>query len=462
MAVTLSNNSRKLWDYFRKAGCSDWSVAGLMGNLWAESGLRSNNLQDSNEKKIGLTDVQYTNAVDIGTYSPEAFENDKAGYGLAQWTWHTRKAKLLAFAKSKRKSIGDFDMQVDFLLSELTGSYGSLWTILKTAKNVRSASDAVLTQFEVPYDMSETVRRTRAGYGEEFFRAYSGVGQGVTGGSGVSGGINTGIDWNTPCKTAEELAKRCRAVAQGYKTLYVHGCFGAAMKESVKKYYYKNTSYNAQPERQAMIRAASADTFGFDCVCLIKGILWGWRGDASAANGGAVYRSNSVPDINADMMINQCSGVSRDFSRIEVGEALWMQGHIGIYIGGGLAVECTPKWENKVQITSVNRYVAGYNRRDWTSHGKLPYVSYTGKADGEKPVSVSEKKSFKVGDIVTFAGGSQYYSSMSLSPASIKAKPGKAKITVVATSSWVKHPYHLVGVSGGSDVFGWVDGDLLT
>lgn len=421
-----------------------------MGNLWAESCMRPNNLEDGYEKKFGLTDAQYTTAVDTGSYSAERFATDKAGYGLAQWTWHTRKRKLLAFAKSKGKSVGDLETQLEFLRTELTNEFQEVLVVLKSSRSVRAASDAVLTKFEVPYDMSEAVKKTRAGYGEEFKKAYSDE----TGGK-VSAPV--GIDWKQPVRTAAELARRCEAVAKSFKTLYVHGCFGAAMKESVKPYYLQNTSYNAQADRQAMIRAASADTFGFDCVCLIKGILWGWRGDASAANGGAVYKANGVPDINADMMINQCAAISRDFSKIEVGEALWMQGHIGVYIGSGLAVECTPKWENKVQITSVNRTIAGFNRRDWTSHGKLPYVSYAGTVQDK--VNAGGKKKFSVGETVMFGGGDQYYTSVSAQPSSIKAKAGKAKITVIATGSAAKHPYHIIGVTGGSNVYGWVDED---
>jgi hypothetical protein len=47
-------------------------------------------------------------------------------------------------------------------------------------------------------------------------------------------------------------------------------------------------------------------------------------------------------------------------------------------------VECTPKWENKVQITACNCTKAGYNRRDWVKHGKLPYVSYEQKQSIEQ------------------------------------------------------------------------------
>jgi hypothetical protein len=121
---------------------------------------------------------------------------------------------------------------------------------------------------------------------------------------------------------------------------------------------------------------ATPDTFGFDCVCLIKGVLWGWTGDLNARYGGAKYQSNGVPDIDETTMFNKCSDISTDFSHLEMGEAVWMKGHIGIYIGNGLAVECSPKWGDCVQITACNCSRKGYNRRDWTKHGKLPYVKY--------------------------------------------------------------------------------------
>lgn len=179
--------------------------------------------------------------------------------------------------------------------------------------------------------------------------------------------------------SGRQLAEKAVDIARNYKTLYVMGCFGAPMTAYNKQRYSQNHSYNKQPNRTAMIQAASSDTFGFDCVCLIKGILWGWKGDQNALYGGAKYASNGVPDYGADTMINVCKGVSSDFSRIEIGEAVWMSGHIGIYVGDGLAVECTPKWQNKVQVTAVGNIgtKTGYNTRTWTKHGKLPWVDYS-------------------------------------------------------------------------------------
>lgn len=186
---------------------------------------------------------------------------------------------------------------------------------------------------------------------------------------------------------ASEFVAKAIDIAKNYKTLYVMGCFGAPMTAANKKRYTQNHNYNKQAARTAMINAASADTFGFDCVCLIKGLLWGWCGDASKSYGGATYptaamfAAGAVPDLSADGMIAVCKDVSTDFSKIEVGEAVWMSGHIGVYIGGGLAVECTPSWQNKAQVTACNCAKSGYNRRNWTKHGKLPYVAYTGAAE---------------------------------------------------------------------------------
>lgn len=182
------------------------------------------------------------------------------------------------------------------------------------------------------------------------------------------------------------FASKLKDAATKYKTLYILGCFGAPMNAANKKRYTNNLEFNKKDNRKSKIEAASSDTFGFDCSGLVKGILWGWNGDKSKSYGGATYQSNGVPDIGADAMINKCSGVSTDFSNIEVGELLWMKGHVGVYVGDGLAVECTHRWSDGVQFTAVHNIgkKSGYNGRAWTKHGKLPYIEYVKE---QKPVA---------------------------------------------------------------------------
>jgi hypothetical protein len=178
---------------------------------------------------------------------------------------------------------------------------------------------------------------------------------------------------------SKTFIQKATDIAKNYKTLYVMGCFGAPMTAKNKDRYTENHSYNKSASRRAMINGASEDTFGFDCVCFIKGILWGWSGDKSKVYGGASYAVNGVPDIDANAIIKKCSEVSTDFSKVIPGEIVWMTGHVGIYIGDGLVVECTPSWANDVQITAVGNMGKkdGYNSRKWTKHGKLPYVDYS-------------------------------------------------------------------------------------
>lgn len=179
-------------------------------------------------------------------------------------------------------------------------------------------------------------------------------------------------------KTNIELAAMAKKVATEYKTLYVMGCFGAPMTEKNKTRWINNYAFNRRSDREPKIRAASTDTFGFDCVCFIKGLLWGWDGDTSHVYGGAEYKSNGVPDIGTEQMLKVCTDVSTDFSKIEIGEYVWMPGHCGIYIGDGLAVEATNEDADGVQIQAVLPMGTkeGYPATGWKKHGKLPYVEY--------------------------------------------------------------------------------------
>ena len=182
--TTTNDTEKKIWDYLYARIGNAYGVAGLMGNLWAESGLKSNNLQNSFEKKYGMTDDQYTAAVDNSQISEHDFVNDGSGYGLAQWTWWTRKQGLYTMLKRERKvSISDLDGQLDYLWQELTTSYVGVLNSIKIATSVREASDIVLLKFEKPADQSEQMKQTRASYSENFYKKYANRPSAVGGGT---------------------------------------------------------------------------------------------------------------------------------------------------------------------------------------------------------------------------------------------------------------------------------------
>lgn len=163
-------NEEKIWKSLKSKGFTDFGVAGLMGNLYAESGLSPINLQNSYEKKLNFTDQSYTQAVDNGSYTN--FVKDAAGYGLAQWTYWSRKQNLLNYARSIGKSIGDLDMQLEFLCKELSG-YSAVWKTLQSATSVFEASNAVLLQYERPANQSEAVQNKRASYGQAYYDEFA-------------------------------------------------------------------------------------------------------------------------------------------------------------------------------------------------------------------------------------------------------------------------------------------------
>lgn len=170
MKATGSATERTIWNYFIVKGMSPAGVAGLMGNLYAESGLNPQNLQNTYEKRLGLTDAEYTAAVDSGAYTN--FVRDSAGYGLAQWTYWSRKEAMLNYAKKTGESIGDLMMQLDFMYEELKG-YAAVFQVLRTAQTVKEASDIVLTKYERPADMSNTVKTKRASFGQAYYDYYT-------------------------------------------------------------------------------------------------------------------------------------------------------------------------------------------------------------------------------------------------------------------------------------------------
>lgn len=203
---------------------------------------------------------------------------------------------------------------------------------------------------------------------------------------------------------SKDLAANLYEIARTKKTVYAWGMFGSVItKSTIEGKAKQYPSWYTESKLQSIfspLYASNPPVWGFDCIGLIKGVLWGWQGAIDKSYGGAVYASNGVPDVSADSMISKCSNVSSDFSSIAVGEYLWMKGHCGIYIGNGLAVESSPKWKNGVQVTACNCSKQGYNSRYWTKHGRLPYIEYEMEEVNKVTVELSVLKKGSKGEQV--------------------------------------------------------------
>ena len=163
-----SDAQSKIWNFFASKGMSAEGIAGLMGNLQAESGLGAMVAQKAKggKNKFGQTDAEYTAAIDSGQQN----FLDSVGYGLAQWTTADRKKGLLEFAKKRGTSVGDLNTQLEYLWQELNTTYKkSVLDPIMGAKSVQEASNIVLHNFERPKDQSARVEAFRGGKGRDLF-----------------------------------------------------------------------------------------------------------------------------------------------------------------------------------------------------------------------------------------------------------------------------------------------------
>jgi hypothetical protein len=154
------------------------ATAGMMGNMYYEgSELSSTNTQNSFEDRLPFINEKYAEAVDSGTYSANSFINDGVGFGLCQWTVSTRKEALLNFAKARGVSIGNFSMQLAFIIWELTESdeynVRDVWPVLSATNSIREATKIVLYKFENPRDKSDTMLNNRAAKAQEYYDKFN-------------------------------------------------------------------------------------------------------------------------------------------------------------------------------------------------------------------------------------------------------------------------------------------------
>lgn len=163
-------NEEIIWQFLNKKLSNPYGTAALMGNLFAESSLDP--MKANGIKKYGMTGKEYTEITDAGKNNN--FITDGIAYGLAQWCFHTRKQALLEYARSTKRSVGDINMQLEYIWLELQ-SYKTVLNSLYSAKTIREASDVVLLRYEKPANKSEAVKEKRAKYGQKYFDKYNSI-----------------------------------------------------------------------------------------------------------------------------------------------------------------------------------------------------------------------------------------------------------------------------------------------
>ena len=445
MALKGSTVQEQIWNYLKSKGLSNHGVAGLMGNLEAESDLNPKNLENLCEKRLReagkpyCTDEAYTAAVDRGEIGREEFlhplPGKQYGYGVAQWTSSGRKAGLYDMAKSRGVSIGDLEMQLDFLMQEISTSYKSVLAKLKTARSVRAASDAVLIDFERPSDQGEAVQRKRAEYGQKYYDKF------VKPASGNTAGTSTKPEGGKATMTEAQARQHIIEIMRGWIGLKrADGSHKVIIdtynehKPLARGYSVKYTdAYCATTISAAAIQAGFDDIIPLECGC-------GQMIELAKKMG--IWQENDayIPEP-ADIIMY-------DWQDNGVGDNTGWPDHVGMAekVAGSTITVMEGNMNGGVvgrRNLQVNgRYIRGYI---------LP--KYGNKADA--PDAPNTSGNLKVGDVVTFTG-KMHYSSSYASAKSASCMSGQAKVTAINAKG--AHPYHLVAVPGkGSNVYGWVD-----
>lgn len=167
------NYEKRYWDDLMRRIKNEYGVSGLMGNLDKESGLIPYRKQGDLTPPY-IESQNYTNKVDNGTITQEQFISDSIGYGLAQWTFYTRKQQLYNFHRENNISIGSYELSLKMLFYELENSYVDTLDVLKTATSIRQASNYVLHNFLKPADQSPEEEEERFQLSQIIYHKFSG------------------------------------------------------------------------------------------------------------------------------------------------------------------------------------------------------------------------------------------------------------------------------------------------
>lgn len=137
-------SAKEIYIRLREYGMTPAGACAMLGNMQAESGLKSEIVQLG---MTSLSDEDYTHRANSGAVD---FVHDGIGYGLCQWTFWSRKHGLLEFAKSRGVSVGNEAMQVEYAVKELKTGYSTLWDYLCSTEAVATATAEICTKFEWP------------------------------------------------------------------------------------------------------------------------------------------------------------------------------------------------------------------------------------------------------------------------------------------------------------------------
>lgn len=218
--------------------------------------------------------------------------------------------------------------------------------------------------------LSESDALTKYGsYYESYRPSYSGD-HSYVGGVEHGGSYDNSIDLSNFTDPTTKNNKDLAAYAiQAWENNwgYVWGTYGNVLTQSL--FDYKLEQYpDGVGNYKNFIEANWLGRRTTDCIGLVKG--YGWLDTESMT---MKYGTNSMPDYGANQMHTDAVNRGAEHGAISTipeipGLVLWKEGHTGVYVGGGYAIEAMG-----TEYGVVKTQVVG---RGWQEWYKIPYISY--------------------------------------------------------------------------------------
>lgn len=142
-------SKQSIYQILIQSGMTQAAALGMMGNAQCESNLEANRVQGDFSSFRTLS-KSYVARIENGSMSKQDFCFDGKGFGLWQFTFHSRKAALWDFWKSYGGKIDDPVMQTKFAIAELKKDYHSLWETLLTNNDLYTCTKLICEQYERP------------------------------------------------------------------------------------------------------------------------------------------------------------------------------------------------------------------------------------------------------------------------------------------------------------------------
>lgn len=188
MAFTPNEYTPIIWQYMKdNSPFTDEGIAGLMGNMWSESGCTPYACQPSRPKniceiyieKVDNNVITRDQFIHGGCSSTGGYTSTQLGFGLVQWTFTSRKQGFYDhvfpnYPSMDSNSIGNIYLQLEYIIEELTtGSFSSVGSVLLSSNDINVCSDIVLEQYENPEVQTEAVHLIRRQNSVDVYNTYS-------------------------------------------------------------------------------------------------------------------------------------------------------------------------------------------------------------------------------------------------------------------------------------------------